>query len=31
MEGGRVRLTGTAAQVRDHPEMASLYLGGTAD
>jgi ABC-type branched-subunit amino acid transport system ATPase component len=30
MEGGKVRLTGTAAQVRDHPEMASLYLGGTA-
>ena len=29
MEGGKVRLTGTAAQVRDHPEMASLYLGGT--
>lgn len=30
MEGGKVRLTGTAAQVRDHPEMASLYLGGAA-
>jgi ABC-type branched-subunit amino acid transport system ATPase component len=30
MEGGRVRLTGSAAEVRDHPEMASLYLGGTA-
>jgi ABC-type branched-subunit amino acid transport system ATPase component len=30
MEGGKVRLTGTAAQVRDHPEMASLYLGGSA-
>jgi branched-chain amino acid transport system ATP-binding protein len=30
MESGRVRLTGTAAEVRDHPEMASLYLGGTA-
>ncbi|GGL00059.1 ABC transporter ATP-binding protein [Mangrovihabitans endophyticus] len=28
MEGGKVRLTGTAAQVRDHPEMATLYLGG---
>ena len=28
MEGGRVRLTGTAAEVRDHPEMATLYLGG---
>jgi branched-chain amino acid transport system ATP-binding protein len=30
MEGGRVRLAGTSAQVRDHPEMASLYLGGAA-
>jgi ABC-type branched-subunit amino acid transport system ATPase component len=30
MEGGKVRLTGTAAEVRDHPEMAALYLGGTA-
>jgi ABC-type branched-subunit amino acid transport system ATPase component len=30
MEGGKVRLTGTAASVRDNPEMASLYLGGTA-
>ena len=30
MEGGKVRLTGTAAEVRDNPEMASLYLGGTA-
>jgi len=30
MEGGQVRLTGTAAEVRDHPEMASLYLGGSA-
>jgi branched-chain amino acid transport system ATP-binding protein len=30
MEGGKVRLTRTAAEVRDHPEMASLYLGGTA-
>ena len=30
MEGGKVRLTGTASQVRDHPEMASLYLGGSA-
>lgn len=28
MEGGKVRLTGTAAEVRDHPEIASLYLGG---
>jgi branched-chain amino acid transport system ATP-binding protein len=30
LEGGRVRLTGTAAEVRDHPEMATLYLGGAA-
>jgi ABC-type branched-subunit amino acid transport system ATPase component len=30
MEGGKVRLTGSAAEVRDHPEMASLYLGGSA-
>jgi ABC-type branched-subunit amino acid transport system ATPase component len=30
MEGGQVRLAGTAAQVRDNPEMAALYLGGTA-
>ena len=30
MEGGKVRLTGTAAEVRDHPEMGSLYLGGSA-
>ncbi|MEN3307849.1 MAG: branched-chain amino acid transport system ATP-binding protein [Micromonosporaceae bacterium] len=30
LEGGRVRLAGTAAQVRDNPEMAALYLGGTA-
>ena len=29
MEGGRVGLTGTAAEVRDHPEMATLYLGGS--
>lgn len=29
MEGGKVRLTGTAAEVRDHPEIAALYLGGT--
>jgi ABC-type branched-subunit amino acid transport system ATPase component len=28
MEGGKVRLTGTATEVRDHPEMATLYLGG---
>jgi branched-chain amino acid transport system ATP-binding protein len=29
MEGGQVRLTGTAAEIRDHPEMAALYLGGS--
>ncbi|WP_248960149.1 ABC transporter ATP-binding protein [Sphaerisporangium perillae] len=30
MEGGKVRLTGTAAEIRDHPEISSLYLGGGA-
>jgi branched-chain amino acid transport system ATP-binding protein len=30
MEGGKVRLTGTAGQVMNHPEIAGLYLGGTA-
>ena len=30
MEGGKVRLTGTAAEVKDHPEMATLYLGGSS-
>jgi branched-chain amino acid transport system ATP-binding protein len=29
MEGGKVRLSGTAKEVMDHPEIASLYLGGT--
>jgi ABC-type branched-subunit amino acid transport system ATPase component len=29
MEGGKVRLTGSAKEVMDHPEIASLYLGGT--
>ncbi|MDQ1605471.1 MAG: branched-chain amino acid transport system ATP-binding protein [Actinomycetota bacterium] len=29
MEGGKVRLTGSAREVMDHPEIASLYLGGT--
>ncbi|HET6531389.1 MAG TPA: ATP-binding cassette domain-containing protein [Actinoplanes sp.] len=29
MEGGKVRLVGTAAEVKDHPEMATLYLGGS--
>ncbi len=28
MEGGRVRLAGTAAEIRDHPEIAALFLGG---
>ncbi len=30
MEGGKVRLTGSATEVMNHPEIASLYLGGTA-
>lgn len=30
MEGGKVRLTGTAQEVMHHPEIASLYLGGTS-
>jgi ABC-type branched-subunit amino acid transport system ATPase component len=30
MEGGRVRLTGTAEEVRTNPEIASLFLGGHA-
>jgi ABC-type branched-subunit amino acid transport system ATPase component len=30
MESGRVRLTGTAAAVRDNPEIAALYLGGSS-
>jgi branched-chain amino acid transport system ATP-binding protein len=29
MESGRIRLTGTGAQVLAHPEMRTLYLGGT--
>ena len=28
MEGGKVRLTGPATEVRNHPEIAALYLGG---
>ncbi len=28
MENGRVRLTGTGAEVLGHPEIAALYLGG---
>jgi branched-chain amino acid transport system ATP-binding protein len=31
MESGRIRLTGTGAQVLAHPEMSTLYLGGTAE
>jgi ABC-type branched-subunit amino acid transport system ATPase component len=31
MESGRIRLTGTGAQVLAHPEMRTLYLGGTAE
>jgi ABC-type branched-subunit amino acid transport system ATPase component len=30
MEGGRVRLHGPAAEVVRHPEISTLYLGGTA-
>jgi len=30
MEGGKVRLTGAAGEVMNHPEIASLYLGGTS-
>jgi branched-chain amino acid transport system ATP-binding protein len=29
MESGRIRLTGTGAEVLAHPEMSVLYLGGT--
>ena len=29
MEGGKVRLTGSAAAIKDDPEIAALYLGGT--
>jgi branched-chain amino acid transport system ATP-binding protein len=28
MEGGRVRLAGTAGEILRHPEIATLYLGG---
>lgn len=28
LENGRVRLTGTGAEVLEHPEIGSLYLGG---
>jgi branched-chain amino acid transport system ATP-binding protein len=30
MEGGKVRLSGSATEVMNHPEIASLYLGGTS-
>jgi branched-chain amino acid transport system ATP-binding protein len=30
MEGGKVRLTGTADEVRGNPEIATLFLGGHA-
>ena len=30
MEGGRVRLHGTAADVLAHPEMGDLFFGGSA-
>jgi hypothetical protein len=29
MESGRIRLTGSGAEVLAHPEMSALYLGGT--
>ena len=31
MESGRIRLTGTGAEVLAHPEMRALYLGGAAE
>jgi ABC-type branched-subunit amino acid transport system ATPase component len=31
MESGRIRLTGTGAEVLAHPEMSALYLGGTTE
>ena len=31
MESGRIRLTGTGAEVLAHPEMRTLYLGGAAE
>jgi hypothetical protein len=30
LENGRVRLTGTGAEVLEHPEIGALYLGGSA-
>ena len=29
LENGRVRLTGTGAEVLEHPEIGMLYLGGS--
>jgi branched-chain amino acid transport system ATP-binding protein len=31
MEGGRVRLRATAQEILHHPDIASLYLGGSTD
>jgi len=31
MESGRIRLTGSGAQVLAHPEMSALYLGATTE
>jgi branched-chain amino acid transport system ATP-binding protein len=31
MESGRIRLTGSGAQVMAHPEMSALYLGATTE
>ena len=31
MESGRIKLTGTGAEVLAHPEISTLYLGGTAE
>jgi ABC-type branched-subunit amino acid transport system ATPase component len=31
MEGGRVRLRATAREILHHPDIASLYLGGSTD
>jgi branched-chain amino acid transport system ATP-binding protein len=30
LENGRVRLTGSGREVLDHPEIGTLYLGGTS-
>ena len=31
MEGGRIRLRGTAQEILHHPDIASLYLGGSTE